>query len=208
MAYTTRLLTADTWDAFASLVEAHNGVWGGCWCIGFHADGFQGSPAANRDAKRAHVDAGTVHQVLVFDGQECIGWCQFGSPSELPNIKNRKKYDAAEAPEPSWRIGCIFTASKRRGEGVARAAVEGALAEIARAGGGAVEAYPEQSVDRKPQRGCLLPHRAGGALHAVRLRPGPPDRQVALGHECAGGACMRSVISTEQLALSAPQPGS
>ena len=30
-AYTTRPLSADTWDDFAKLVEANNGVWGGCW---------------------------------------------------------------------------------------------------------------------------------------------------------------------------------
>ena len=29
-----RPLAPDTWDAFAQLVEANNGVWGGCWCMG------------------------------------------------------------------------------------------------------------------------------------------------------------------------------
>ena len=29
---TVRALAADTWDAFADLVERHNGVFGGCWC--------------------------------------------------------------------------------------------------------------------------------------------------------------------------------
>ena len=29
----------DTWDDFARLVEANNGVWGGCWCMGFHPEG-------------------------------------------------------------------------------------------------------------------------------------------------------------------------
>ena len=65
-AYTTRPLTADTWGDFAKLVEANNGVWGGCWCMGFHPEGVgQGSTASqNRDAKHAHVRRGTVHQVL------------------------------------------------------------------------------------------------------------------------------------------------
>jgi hypothetical protein len=30
MTFTTRLLTPQTWDDFAALVEASNGVWGGC----------------------------------------------------------------------------------------------------------------------------------------------------------------------------------
>ena len=38
-AYTTQPLTADTWGDFAGLVEANNGVWGGCWCMGFHPGG-------------------------------------------------------------------------------------------------------------------------------------------------------------------------
>jgi hypothetical protein len=29
-------LGSDTWDAFAPLMERHNGVVGGCWCTWFH----------------------------------------------------------------------------------------------------------------------------------------------------------------------------
>jgi hypothetical protein len=35
MTFTTRMLTPETWDDFAALVEVNNGVWGGCWCMGF-----------------------------------------------------------------------------------------------------------------------------------------------------------------------------
>ena len=39
--FTTRMLTPQTWDDFAALVEASNGVWGGCWCMGFHPEGIR-----------------------------------------------------------------------------------------------------------------------------------------------------------------------
>jgi GNAT superfamily N-acetyltransferase len=157
-AYTTRPLDADTWDDFARLVEANNGVWGGCWCMGFHPEGVgKGTTAVqNRDAKREHVRTGTVHQILVYDGDHCVGWCQYGAPAELPNIKNPKAYEKELAELPDWRIGCIFTDKGRRGEGVARAAVAGALEAIKEAGGGLVEAYPEQLEERPPQRGAYL----------------------------------------------------
>jgi hypothetical protein len=60
--YTTRLLTLDTWTDFAALVEANNGVWGGCWCIGFHPAGIarDGTAAGNRKIKHAHVADGTA----------------------------------------------------------------------------------------------------------------------------------------------------
>ena len=157
-AYLTRPLSADTWGDFATLVEANNGVWGGCWCMGFHPEGVGGDRTAsqNREAKQAHVRAGTVHQVLVYQGDECVGWCQYGPPAELPNIKNLKAYDAELSQLPDWRIGCIFTDKRHRREGIARAAVTAALAAIKEAGGGLVEAYPEQVEGRAPQRGAYL----------------------------------------------------
>ena len=156
--YTTKPLTQDTWEDFAGLVEANNGVWGGCWCMGFHPEGVGAGRTreGNRAAKRRHVANGTVHQTLVYAGQECVGWCQYGSPAELPNIKNSAAYRKELQTLPDWRIGCIFTGSRHRERGVARAAVAGALAEIRAAGGGVVEAYPEQTADRVPQRGAYL----------------------------------------------------
>jgi GNAT superfamily N-acetyltransferase len=157
-AYTTRSLTADTWDDFAALVDANNGVWGGCWCMGFHPEGVGKDRTAtqNRQAKRAHVRNGTVHQMLVYDGDECVGWCQYGPPAELPTIKNPKAYADGLGELPDWRIGCIFTDKKHRRAGVARAAVSAVLDAIKEAGGGLVEAYPEQVDGRGPQRGAYF----------------------------------------------------
>ena len=155
---TTRPLTPETWADFAALVEANNGVWGGCWCIGFHPEGItrDSTAAGNRAAKRAHVDHGTVHQVLVYDDGECLGWVQYGPVAEVATIKNLKSYEKDLVDLPDWRIGCVFTSSRHRREGVARAGLAAALSAIGEAGGGTVEAYPEQLDDRPPQRGAYL----------------------------------------------------
>lgn len=155
--FSTRPLNTETWDDFAALVEANNGVWGGCWCMGFHPGGLSRvDAAANRERKHALTRSGEVHQILVYDGQECVGWCQYGSPAELPGIQNRRAYDKELTTLPDWRIGCLFTGRRHRGGGVARAAVAGVLAAIEDAGGGVVEAYPEQVDGRPPQRGSYL----------------------------------------------------
>jgi hypothetical protein len=145
--YSTRPLSPDTWDDFARLVEANNGVWGGCWCMGFHSEGLgkERTAADNKAAKQEHVRSGTVHQILVYAGDECVGWCQYGSPAELPNIKNHGAYAKDLVELPNWRIGCIFTGKGRRERGVARAAVSAALEAIRTAGGGVVEAYRSRS---------------------------------------------------------------
>lgn len=156
--YVTKPLTPETWADFAALVEANNGVWGGCWCIGFHPEGIgkDSTVAGNRAAKRAHVDNGTVHQVLVYGDGECVGWVQYGSPAEVATIKNPRAYEKDLVELPDWRIGCVFTGSRHRREGVARAGLAAALSAISEAGGGIVEAYPEQLDGRGPQRGAYL----------------------------------------------------
>jgi hypothetical protein len=61
--YTVKALDESTWDAFAALVEHNNGVFGGCWCMGFHADGVGNdtTPSLNRERKLERVRAGTTH---------------------------------------------------------------------------------------------------------------------------------------------------
>ena len=156
--FAVKALDESTWPDFAALVERSNGVWGGCWCMGFHQEGVgrHKSPEQNRSEKEARVRAGHAHAALAFDGDRCVGWCQFGPPAELPNIKNRGTYDRGAGDPPDWRIGCVFTGSKHRREGVARAGLAAVLRAIGRAGGGTVEAYPEQLEGRGPQRGAYL----------------------------------------------------
>lgn len=144
-AFTTKALSPDTWPDFAALVERSNGVWGGCWCMGFHAEGVgKGKTVAqNRAEKETRVRRGDAHAALVYDGPTCVGWCQFGSPAELPRIKHKRTYLAGDPIEADWRITCFFTDKTRRGEGIAAAALAGALQEIARLDGGLVESFPE-----------------------------------------------------------------
>jgi hypothetical protein len=144
-----RPLDVDTWSAFAGLVAANNGVWGGCWCMGFHVKVGKGrTPKQNRADKEQRVREDRTHAALVLDGDECLGWCQFGCPDELPQIKSRRRYEAGLTTLPDWRITCFFTGRGLRGRGVADAALGGALADVARHGGGTVEGYPEETDDR------------------------------------------------------------
>ena len=145
----TRALEPGTWDAFAALVEANNGVWGGCWCMAFHPEGLERDPDALRAHKLRRVESGDAHAALVFDGDDCLGWCQFGSPAELPRVPNRKAYEAEPGEPPDWRITCFFSGRRARGRGVAATALAGALEQIAALGGGVVEGYPEDAAGRK-----------------------------------------------------------
>ena len=107
MRYTTRPLDASTWAAFAELAERNNGVFGGCWCMGYHPEPSRTSAAHNRAMKERRVRAGRAHAALVFDDNGTAqGWCQYGSPQELPRIKHKRAYEKDAAHPPQWRITC------------------------------------------------------------------------------------------------------
>src|SRR5215468_11037783 len=121
-AYTVRALDEARWAAFAALVERNNGVFGGCWCMGFHDDDSRTDPEHNRSAKERRVREGRAHAALVYDGDDCVGWCQFGAPDEVPRIKNRAAYEKGQPTPPDWRIACNFVGKGHRRRGVATAA--------------------------------------------------------------------------------------
>jgi hypothetical protein len=155
--FDVRPLDETTWPDFARLVEAHNGVWGGCWCMGFHPEGVghSKSPQQNRSEKEGRVRDGRAHAALVYDGAACVGWCQFGSPDELPRIKRKRAYLEVPTARPEWRITCFFVGKSHRGRGVASRALGGALEHIAHLGGGTVESFPE-SVEGRTTSGSFL----------------------------------------------------
>jgi hypothetical protein len=147
----TKPLDAKTWADFARLLEDHHGVWNGCWCLNFHEEGAPNvhTPEQRRALKEARVHESRAHAALVFEGTQCVGWCQFGPTDELPRIKHKKAYLTGLRQLPDWRITCFFVGRKHRHLGVADVALAGALDGIASLGGGLVESYPEDTVGRK-----------------------------------------------------------
>jgi GNAT superfamily N-acetyltransferase len=155
--YGIKPLGPDTWDAFVALCDRHGGGgFCGCYCTWFHR-ATHSAPGTNpprpadytRDYKHDLVDNGDAHAALVFDGDVAVGWAQYGPLDELPGIMHRKEVENSGLPTPNWRITCVFVDRKYRGRGVAVVAVEGALDLIAKAGGGVVETYPQDTAGKK-----------------------------------------------------------
>jgi hypothetical protein len=149
--YVVKALGSHTWDAFARLAERHNGVFGGCWCTWFHTFHADKTFTAegNRALKQRLVDEGRAHAALVFEGNEAVAWCEYGTPEELPNIYHRKQYEAGLDRLPDYRITCMFVDKKYRRKGLTAVALRGALDLISQAGGGVVEGYPHDTDGQK-----------------------------------------------------------
>lgn len=156
--YRIEALGPRTWEAFAGLAERHNGVWGGCWCVWFHRwpDPPERKELGNREFKRRLVEEGRTHAALVFDGDEAVAWAQYGPVTELQNIHHRKEWEQTVERVPDYRITCLFVDRRYRRKGMAVVAVRGALALIAAAGGGLVEAYPHDLPEGKKVSASFL----------------------------------------------------
>ncbi len=140
----TRELSPSTWPDFVDLFSRGNG-WDHCACTYFQrGPGMPKAAGKNRAEREAHnhgqkralVEEGRAHGILVYDGAAPIGWCQFGRVAELP---------CGVAPNPGgpdWRVTCFVTDKRYRRAGVASAGLRAALDAIGRRGGGVVEGYP------------------------------------------------------------------
>ena len=154
-AYTTKELSPETWLDFETLFSQNNG-WDFCQCMHFHRP--RGLPknkwlrtraerkVRNRREKKALVEQGRSHGIIVYANSEPVGWCQYGPQEELPRVDNSRKYRTL-APKAGrlWRITCFAVLKPYRKQGVARTALRAALEAIRKKGGGLVEAYPISS---------------------------------------------------------------
>ena len=150
--FSTKQLSKRTWSDFERLFDTHPapGAYP-CWCMHNHRSGVEkkSTPRAiwikrNHRDKRALVEQGRSHGILVYSHGEPVGWCQYGLMKELPRIDNNHKYRkfASASGRRLWRITCFVVHKKYRGRGVARTALKAALAAIQKQGGGLAEAYP------------------------------------------------------------------
>jgi len=137
------------------------------------------SLAEKKDDKHSLVCKGRAHAAVVFDGDIAIGWCQYGRSDEIaPRNKFKRTYFQGLEAEPDWRITCFFVDRKYRSKKVSSLALEGALELIAEAGGGLVEAYPEDMTGRTTNSAfvCL------GTTAMFERRGFARQRQVAKHH--------------------------
>ncbi|MEN6339590.1 MAG: hypothetical protein ABFD03_05645 [Clostridiaceae bacterium] len=174
---TFRPLNFETWLDFEALFEKHRGVRGGCWCVyylckstDYNRMGAEGRRAFHRELALS----GRAQGLIAYEGETPVGWCQFGTPDVLCQYSRGRAYsklDILPEDRPDWRISCLFTDKHRRSKGIAIQTLHAALEEIARRGGGVVEAFPLDSPKIKHNvfSGSADMYRREGFAEVVRL---------------------------------------
>jgi GNAT superfamily N-acetyltransferase len=141
-----RPVTAETWDDFARLFEA-KGSPHYCWCTPFRVRGNPDLTSAERKAvTRRLVDAATPIGVLAYAGGEPVGWCSIAPRETYVRLESSRTMPRVTPPATAtWTILCFFIARSRRGQGIPRALLDGAVRYAQKHGARVVEGYPFDS---------------------------------------------------------------
>ena len=113
--YTVKALDQSTWTEFAVLVERNNGIFGGCWCLGFHPKESWTDVAQKRAAKEQRVREGKAHAALVSTGRTASAGASSARPAKCPGSRTGRRTRKAGRPR---RTGESRAAMSVRGSGV------------------------------------------------------------------------------------------
>ena len=138
---------------------------------------------ANRAALRQLVGSGEPAGLIAYRGKVPVGWVSLGPREDYAKLRRSPVMKPVDAL-PVWSIICFVVPSQYRGQGVARALLDGAVAYANTRGVALLEAYP---VD-KPQRsnddfmwfGAKSMYDAAGFEEVARRKPHRPIVRIRL----------------------------
>ena len=138
-----RPLTSESWDALAELVrEGGDPRW--CWCQFWRLRSKDfAALKVPQLRERLHDQASSKEPpgLVAFDDDRAVGWVSLGPRADFERIVRSKVIPTID-DRPVWSIVCFAVSSTARGQGVARALLEGATDHARSRGAEALEAYP------------------------------------------------------------------
>jgi len=150
-----RPLTPSRWPDLEAIFNAKGcSVARGCWCMYYRLSGRREPPptglsraAANRRDLKALVDAGEFVGLIAYRGKTPVGWLSLGPREGYAKLRRSSVMKPVD-DQPVWSIICFVVPSEFRGEGVARALLDGALAFARKRKVKLLEAYPVDKAGR------------------------------------------------------------
>jgi ribosomal protein S18 acetylase RimI-like enzyme len=141
--FAIRPLTEERWDALAELFrEGGDPRW--CWCQYWRLRSKDFSAAKVPQLRERLHDQATSAQppgLVAFDGDRAVGWVSLGPRSDFERVERSRVIPRVD-DRPVWSIVCFAVSASARGQGVARALLEGAIDHARERGAEALEAYP------------------------------------------------------------------
>lgn len=148
MKITVAPLTPERWPDLEAIFNAKGcSVARSCWCMAYRLSGARHPPPgmtraqANRARLKALVDDGHPPGLIGYRAKIPVGWVSVGRREEYARLERSPVMKPVDE-QPVWSIVCFVVPSEHRGQGVAQALLEGAVAYAKKQGATLVEAYP------------------------------------------------------------------
>lgn len=151
-----------------------------CWCSFFRVrsvDFATATPAGNRTVLEGALDttaaAGRAPGLVAYRDGEPVGWVSLGPREDYDRLQHSRVLGPIDE-RPVWSIVCFVVARRSRGEGVATALLDSAIAYARQHGAITLESYPvDTSAGRVPAASAFkgtvgMFERAGFAVAARR----------------------------------------
>jgi len=178
-------LTPSRWPDLEAIFNAKGcSVARGCWCMCYRRSGHRTPPppgttvaAANRLDLKALVEAGEFTGLIAYRGRTPVGWLSLGPRESYAKLRRSPVMKPVD-DQPVWSIICFVVPSEFRGEGVARALLDGAIAFARKRKVKLLEAYPvdkaARSQDDSMWFGAKSMFDSAGFKEVARRKPARP----------------------------------
>ena len=138
-----RPVTADRWDDLLELF-GERGAYANCWCTWWRMAAREWDEAGaggRRHLLESLVAEGRVPGLLAYVDGRPVGWCSVGPRPDFPRMQ-RSRHVAPVDEVAAWAVNCFWIDRAHRGQGVATALLEAAVAHAFANGAEAVEGIP------------------------------------------------------------------
>ena len=190
MKLTVKPLTPSRWPDFEAVFNARGcSVARGCSCMYYRRSGSREplsggttQAQASRAGLKRLVDAGTRPGLLAYRDKVPVGWVALGPREDFEKLKRSPVMRAVDE-QPVWSIICFVVPAAYRGQGVARALLDGAIDYAIKRGAKLLEAYPVdkpgRSRDDSMWFGAKSMYDAVGFREVARRKPHRPIVRLA-----------------------------
>jgi len=180
-----RPLTPARWGDLEAVFNARGcSVARGCWCMYYRVSGkgaYTRPGDQQRDLSKRALKALAAQDpppgLIGYRGKVPVGWVSLGPREDYAKLANSPTMKPVDA-QPVWSIVCFVVPAAHRGQGVARALLEGAVAWARKAGVTLLEAYPVDRAGRSSDDamwfGAKSMYDAAGFEEVARRKPQRP----------------------------------
>lgn len=185
MKLTVHPLTPKRWPDLEAVFNAKGcSVARGCWCMYYRRSGSGAQlPAgtthaqANRADLKALVESGEPPGLIGYRGKVPVGWVSLGPREDYAKLRRSSVMKPVDEL-PVWSIICFVVPSQYRGQGVAAALLDGAIAYARKRGVTLLEAYPVDKSGRSNDDGMWFGAKSmydsAGFEEVARRKPNRP----------------------------------